>query len=130
MPSSATATAVVAVAVMSCHHTILEVPPTATLQIPIRVGFHSTAIDCKRNPLLRKTTTFGQAKPTGYTRIADVILKSNLGLEEAHMISDRFGLAPSASQGGVYFQGTCRYEVSMDVDVGCTARCGCGWAEK
>ncbi|CAK46392.1 uncharacterized protein An12g09050 [Aspergillus niger] len=48
-----------------------------------------------------------RAKPTGYTRIADVILKSNLGLEEAHMISDRFGLAPSASQGGVYFQGTC-----------------------
>ncbi|OJZ85377.1 hypothetical protein ASPFODRAFT_34292 [Aspergillus luchuensis CBS 106.47] len=59
-----------------------------------------------------------KAKPTGYTRIADVILKSNLGLEEAHLISDRSSLALSASYGGVYFQGTCRYEVSMDVDVG------------
>lgn len=108
-----------AVAVISCHHTILEVPPNATLTIPIGVCFLSTtAIDCKRNPLLRKTTTLGQAKPTGYTRIADVILKSNLGLEEAHLISDRSSLTLSASYGGVYFQGTCRYEVSMDVDVG------------
>ncbi|OJI80192.1 hypothetical protein ASPTUDRAFT_47217 [Aspergillus tubingensis CBS 134.48] len=102
--------------------------------MPIGVCFLSTtAIDCKRNPLLSKTTTLGQAKPTGYTRIADVILKSNLGLEEAHLISDRSSLALSASYGGVYFQGTCRYAVSMDVDVGWAVHskvCGCGWAER